>query len=136
MQFLFPNFLWALGLLAIPVIIHLFYFRRYKEVYFTNVKFLKELVEETASRNKLKNLLILLSRLLALAALIFAFAQPFLNNENQKDLGSSAVSIYVDNSWSMNAKSTEISLFQLAKKKAFEIINAYTDADKFQIISK
>ncbi|MBK7467839.1 MAG: BatA domain-containing protein [Saprospiraceae bacterium] len=135
MQFLFPNLLWALGLLAIPVIIHLFYFRRYKEVYFTNVKFLKELVEETASRNKLKNLLILLSRLLALAALIFAFAQPFLNNENQKDLGSSAVSIYVDNSWSMNAKSTEISLFQLAKKKALEIINAYTDADKFQIIS-
>ena len=47
MQFLFPSFLWALGLLAIPIIIHLFYFRRYKEVYFTNVRLLKELVEET-----------------------------------------------------------------------------------------
>ena len=35
----------------------------------------------------------------------------------------------------MNAKSTEISLFQMAKMKALEIINAYTDADKFQIIS-
>ena len=71
MQFLFPSFLWALLALAIPVIIHLFYFRRFKKVYFTNVRFLKEIKQETSSRNKLKNLLILLMRCLALAALVF-----------------------------------------------------------------
>ncbi|MBK7224352.1 MAG: BatA domain-containing protein [Saprospiraceae bacterium] len=135
MQFLFPSFLWALGLLAIPIIIHLFYFRRYKEVYFTNVRLLKELVEETSSKNKLKNILILLSRLAIIAALIFAFAQPFLKSNESKDMGSSAVSIYIDNSWSMNAKSGDISLFQIAKKKALEIINAFTESDKFQILS-
>jgi hypothetical protein len=135
MQFLFPSFLWALGLLAIPIIIHLFYFRRYKEVYFTNVRLLKELVEETSSKNKLKNILILLSRLAIMAALIFAFAQPFLKSNESKDMGSSAVSIYIDNSWSMNAKSGDISLFQIAKKKALEIINAFTESDKFQILS-
>lgn len=135
MQFLFPTFLWSLALIAIPIIIHLFYFRRYKEVYFTNVRFLKELVEETSSKNKLKNFLILISRILALAALIFAFAQPFKKSNDKQQLGSAAVSIYLDNSWSMNAKSAEISLFQLGKKKALEIINAYNESDKFQIIS-
>jgi len=47
MQFLYPSFLWALLALAIPIIIHLFYFRRFKKVFFTNVKFLKEVKEET-----------------------------------------------------------------------------------------
>ena len=45
MQFLYPSFLWTLLALAIPIIIHLFYFRRFKRVYFTNVKFLKEVKE-------------------------------------------------------------------------------------------
>ena len=78
MQFLYPAFLWAMAALAIPIIIHLFYFRRFKKVSFTNVRLLKEIKEETASRNKLKDLLILLSRFLALALLIAAFAQPFI----------------------------------------------------------
>ena len=57
MQFLYPTFLWALTALAIPVILHLFYFRRFKKVYFTNVRFLKEVKDETSMRSKLRNLL-------------------------------------------------------------------------------
>ena len=63
MQFLYPYFLWALVALTIPVIIHLFYFKRFKKVYFSNVRYLKEIKEETSNRNKIKELLILLSRL-------------------------------------------------------------------------
>ncbi|MBK7301883.1 MAG: BatA domain-containing protein [Saprospiraceae bacterium] len=135
MQFLFPGFLWALSLLALPIIIHLFYFKRYKKVLFTNVRFLKELVEETSSRNKLKNLLILLTRLLALSALILAFAQPYLPKRVDENIQFNAVSIFIDNSHSMSADSEEGSLFSLAKKRAVEIINGYTEYDKFQIIS-
>jgi len=58
MQFLFPGFLAALITLAIPIIIHLFYFRRFKKVYFTNVRFLKEVREESSARRKLRNLLV------------------------------------------------------------------------------
>lgn len=135
MQFVYPNFLWALTLLAIPIIIHLFYFRRFKKVYFTNVRFLKEVKEETNSRNKLKNLLILLSRLLAMALLIFAFAQPFIPSSDQKVQGRKGVSIYVDNSFSMNALSDDVSLLNKAKQKAQEIITAYGEDERFQIIS-
>ncbi|MDQ3140949.1 MAG: BatA domain-containing protein [Bacteroidota bacterium] len=135
MQFLFPAFLWALLFLSIPILIHLFYFRRYKQVLFTNVRFLKELVEETSSKNKLKNLLILLFRFLALAAIIFAFCQPFLSNEKNKSLGTMAISIFIDNSWSMEADAEEGSLFQKAKRRALDIVNAYSENDRFQILT-
>src|ERR1035438_3666616 len=95
MQFLHSNFLFALSALAIPIIIHLFNFRRYKTVYFSNVTFLKELKEETASQSKLKHLLVLACRLLALAFLVFAFAQPYIpNKKNQLSSGRKFVSIY------------------------------------------
>ena len=81
MQFIYPAFLWALAALAIPIIIHLFYFRRFKKVAFSNVKFLQEVKEETSMRSRLRNLLVLLVRCLALAALVFAFAQPFIPSE-------------------------------------------------------
>jgi len=135
MQFLYPAVLWGLLALLIPIIIHLFYFRRFKKVYFSNVKFLKEIKEETSSRNKLKNFLILLSRLLALAALIFAFAQPFLPKGNDVKQGTRAVSVFVDNSFSMRALSSDIPLFDKAKQKAKEIISAYSNEDQFQVIT-
>lgn len=135
MQFLYPSFLWALLAIAIPIIIHLFFFRRFKKVYFTNVKYLEEIKEETSSRNKLKNLLILLSRILAVAALVFAFAQPFIPQGDTVKKGNNAISIFVDNSFSMNAVQNEIPLIDIAKEKARQIIKAYSEEDKFQILT-
>ena len=136
MQFLHSGFLFALSALAIPVIIHLFNFRRYKTVYFSNVTFLKELKEETASQSKLKHLLVLACRLLALAFLVFAFAQPYLpNKKNQVAAGKKFVSIYVDNSYSMNAMSQGRSLFDKAKLAAKEIVHNYSADDQFQLLS-
>ena len=116
MQFVHPAFLWALAALAIPIIIHLFYFRRFKKVYFTNVRFLKEVKEETSARRRLRNLLVLLARLLALAALVLAFAQPFIPQDTEVKKGTKAVSIYVDNSFSMNALSQDVPLLEKAKQ--------------------
>ena len=134
MQFLYPSFLWALAALAVPIIIHLFYFRRFKKVAFSNVRFLREVKEETSMRSRLRNLLILLMRCLALAALVFAFAQPFLPSEREVLTGRKAVSIYVDNSFSMEAKSASASLRQIATDRARDIINAYGVEDRFQVI--
>ncbi len=102
---------------------------------FTNVHFLKELVEETATKNKLKNLLILLCRILAVSALVFAFAQPFFSSDQNTRKQNQAISLYVDNSWSMNANSEEGLLIQEAKRKAKDIILSYSDNDRFQIIT-
>lgn len=134
MQFIYPSFLWALAALAIPIIIHLFYFRRFKKVAFSNVKFLKEVKEETSMRSRLRNLLVLLARCLALAALIFAFAQPFLPSAKEVLAGRKAVSLFVDNSFSMAAESDSAPLLQIAKDRARDIVNAYGVEDRFQVI--
>lgn len=135
MQFLYPSFLWALLALAIPVIIHLFHFRRFKKVYFTNVRFLKEIKEETSNRNRIRNLLILLSRLLALGFLVFAFAQPIIFQGDQVKAGRNAVSVFVDNSFSMNATQKGAALLTIAKERARQIVQAYSESDEFQILT-
>jgi hypothetical protein len=136
MHFVYPGFLFALSLLSIPVIIHLFNFRRFKKIYFTNVKFLKDIKEETTSRSKLKHLLVLLARLLAVSFLVFAFAQPYLPVGDKKIISNErAISIYVDNSFSMESVTREGTLLDEAKKKAREIALAYKPSENFQLLT-
>ncbi len=136
MSFLYPSFLWALLALGIPIIIHLFNFRRYKRIYFTNVRFLQELKEETQSKQKLKHLLILLARCLAIAAIVFAFAQPyFKKQQTNTTVGDNVVSIYIDNSFSMGAHGTEGELLEQAKNKARDIANYFRNSDLFQLLT-
>jgi hypothetical protein len=135
MQFLFPAFLAALAVIAVPIIVHLFYFRRFKRVYFTNVRFLKEVKEETSNRQKLRNLLVLLMRCLAIIAMVLAFAQPFIPLSSGVKKGERAVSVFVDNSFSMNALSKDAPLLELAKQRARDIVTAYDVADRFQVLT-
>lgn len=103
MHFKHPELLYALFLLVIPVLVHLFQLRRFRKEYFTNVKFLKKAVVQTRKSARIKKWLILLNRLLLLACIIIAFAQPYFppaagENETQETI------IYLDNSFSMQAK--------------------------------
>ena len=137
MVFVYPLFLWALSCLAIPIIIHLFNFRRYKKVYFTNVKFLKELQLESKSRSRLKEILILISRCIAIACLVIAFSQPVIFEKAAPEVpkGVRAISIYIDNSFSMGNVNKQGPLFEIAKTRAKEIVNAFAATDKIQIIT-
>ncbi|HOS47536.1 MAG TPA: BatA domain-containing protein [Bacteroidia bacterium] len=135
-RFLTPNFLYALSLLAIPVIIHLFNFRRFKKVVFTNVRFLQELKEETTRVSKLKHLLVLACRLLAVMFLVFAFAQPIIPiGKAGVQSAQKNVSVFVDNSFSMEGVTKDGSLLEVAKKKATEIVNAYPPTTRFQLLT-
>ncbi len=135
-SFVYPGFLIALALVSIPIIVHLFNFRKFRKVYFTNVSFLKELKEETTSRSRLKHLLVLLSRILAVIFLVLAFAQPYFPAEEGKKLAAErAVSIYIDNSFSMEAVTREGTLLDQAKTKAVEIASAFKQSDRFQLLT-
>jgi len=135
MNFANPLFFWALLSLAVPVLIHLFRFRRFRTVYFTNVRFLKALQKETHSRSKLRHLLILLMRCLAIASLVFAFARPYISDNQKVIAGSRAISIYIDNSFSMDARGESSTLLDLAKKQASEIVESCKASDRFQLIT-
>jgi hypothetical protein len=137
MHFLYPAFLFALLSLAIPVLVHLFNFRRYKKVYFSNVQFLKEIQEQQSSRRNLKERLILASRMLALTFLVLAFARPYVAGPHTANAGiQRAVSIFVDNSYSMQTLNREGSLLDEAKYRAKEIAAAYTANDRFQLLTQ
>ena len=100
MSFVYPSFLWALTALSIPIIIHLFNFRKTTRVYFSNTRFLKQIKQETTQKRKLKQYLVLASRLLFLLFLVLAFAQPFLPAKEQLTSGKN-ITVYLDNSYSM-----------------------------------
>jgi len=113
MQFKHPELLYALCLLLIPIIIHLFQLRKFKKVAFTNVAFLKEAKLQTRKSSQIKKWLILLTRMLLLAALVFAFAQPFTSKSNSFKTEKETV-IYLDNSFSMQAKGNQGELLKRA----------------------
>jgi hypothetical protein len=136
MRFLSPGFLFALLTIAIPVIIHLFNFRKFKKVYFSNVRFLKNVQIQTSSGQQLKDRLILAMRILGLSFLVFAFARPYIPAEDQKNVFQQEIlSIYIDNSYSMEAVNKEGTLLDEAKRKAREIASAYSINDKFQLLT-
>lgn len=137
MNFLYPGFLFALLAIAIPIVIHLFNFRKFKKVYFSNVQFLSAVKEQNSSREKLKHLLVLLSRILAIVFLVLAFARPFIPSAHQKHNNAtrSLVSIYVDNSYSMGSVNKEGSLLEEAKRKAREIVKSYALTDQFILVT-
>ena len=136
MKFLYPQFLYALALVAIPIIIHLFNFRKYRTVYFSNVQFLKSVKEKTKSQSQLKHLLILFSRILAITALVLAFAQPYIPvDESSQQAKKHAVSIYIDNSFSMDAENEQGRLLLNAKQHAQAIVDAYASSDEFYLLN-
>lgn len=135
MEFVNPGFLYGLSAIAIPVIIHLFNFRRYKKVYFSNVKLLKELQLKTRRKSRLKHLILLFLRILAIICIVMAFAQPYfpLSDNMINTEESSAVSIYVDNSFSMAGESVNNTLIEEAKNRALEIADAFKPSDRYQL---
>lgn len=137
MSFIHPYLLWGLLAISIPVIIHLFNFRRFRKMYFTNVRYLEELKQQTQKQSRLRHLVVLILRMLAVACLVIAFAQPFLPVKNTPaEQGSgNAVSIFVDNSFSMSAEASTGRLLDVAKEKARQILTTYGTGDVFQILT-
>ena len=136
MQFVHPEILWALTALAVPVLIHLFNFRRYKRIAFSNISFLKEVQSETTKSSKIRHIIILICRLLAFTGIILAFAQPFFPTaQSEKMNGVRAVSVYIDNSLSMQGQEAGVSFLEISKQKATALVSSFSNNDRFQIIS-
>ncbi|TRZ45335.1 vWA domain-containing protein [Robertkochia solimangrovi] len=108
-----PEILWALFLLLIPVFVHLFRLRKFRKEYFTNVRFLQTVIRETRKSSRLKKWLVLCTRLLALAAIIIAFTQPYTANKEIDEKPSETL-VYLDNSFSMQLKGPDGELYKRA----------------------
>lgn len=131
MQFKHPEILYFLFLLVIPILVHLFQLRRFKKEYFTNVQFLKELSLQTRKSSTIKKWLLLFTRLLLLACLILAFAQPFFSaKESLKS--TNEMYIILDNSYSMQAKGQK---GELLKRALQDLLEHTPEAQNFSLIT-
>ena len=119
MQFKYPEILYFLFLLVIPILVHLFQLRRFKKEYFTNVHFLKELSIQTRKSSRIKKWLLLATRLLLLFCVIIAFAQPLFKAKDTKN-SSNDIYIVLDNSFSMQAKGQKGELLKRALQELLE----------------
>ncbi|MCB2207921.1 MAG: BatA domain-containing protein [Bacteroidetes bacterium] len=136
MYFNHPVFLYGLLAVLIPIIIHLFNFRRYKKLYFSNIAFLKNITTQTRKQNKLKQIIVLILRILAIVAIVLAFAEPvFKKKENVLLTPNALTAVYVDNSFSMMAEGENGRLFEEAVSNAHELVSRSARDTRFVLLS-
>ncbi len=135
MVFLQPIFLYGLILLTIPILIHFLNFRKSKTVYFSSLRFIEEVKSTYRKRNHLTDLLLLLLRLLAIAGLIFAFAQPVIQKGQSGAAPSGNITgLFIDNSQSMELVGKNESLLAEARNRAKEMVSEFSPDSKFQLL--
>ena len=133
MNFLYPQLLFGLAALVIPVIIHLFNFRRTKKVYFSSNRFLRNIQKSSSNRLKLKHWLILASRLLFIFFIVLAFAQPFYSSQ---EVPGDLVKIYVDNSYSMsNPTEDNVAALDVAIESVQALVGQYPKHTQYQLLT-
>jgi hypothetical protein len=104
MSFLTPLFLVGLAALAIPVVIHLIQRERKRVVEFPSLMFVRRIPYQSVRRRRIRNWLLLMVRLSAIALIVAAFARPFLRQPElatRAATGAREVVILLDTSYSM-----------------------------------
>ncbi len=126
MTFLNPLLLWGLAAVSIPILIHIFNLKRTKKIEFSTLMFLKEIQQSKYKKIKLKQLLILLSRIAFIIFLVMMFAKPFETGF----LGApafkskSSVLIVLDDSFSMQTRDNNGNDLENGKKKINMLLEA------------
>lgn len=136
MAFLNPLFLFGLLAATIPLLIHLWSRRQAVTVDFSSLMFLVAAHRQNARRLQLKQLLILLLRMLIVALIALALARPFLT------LGlplaavraKTDVVIVLDNSYSMGYQDVDGVWFEKAKTLATDVLRSLRHGDSASLI--
>ncbi len=118
LEFLFSAALFALPLAALPLILHLLHRRKSTIVEVPTLRFIQSALQQTAARRKVQRWLLLAIRMLLLALLIWAVAQParILASRFFSSAGDSVAAIVVDTSWSMQYRNDQLPLLDHAQQ--------------------
>ncbi|MCY4159069.1 MAG: BatA domain-containing protein [Bacteroidetes bacterium] len=133
MIFVNPLVLIGLAAAALPLLVHLFNFRRPKKLDYSSLALLHSLQQTTVQRVRIRNWLLLILRTLALCALVFVFARPTLvGTSGSQFLGSANVSVVLvlDATLSMMQRDAEGTRFAQAKAIVKSITESMDAADE------
>ncbi len=115
-SFFHPHFLWAMLFLAVPILIHFLNKKRTILLEFSSIRFLQKDAIKASSIKGIKNLLLLICRLLIVASVVLLFSQLFNKKDPFTILSSSNSSLYcwIDPTMSMSYRHEKNSLWQEA----------------------
>ncbi len=104
MSFVAPLVLLGLGVLAVPVVLHLIQREKKTVVEFPSLMFIRRIPYQSVRRRRIRNWLLLAVRLAALALVVLAFARPFFRRQELAAAtasGAREVVVLLDDSYSM-----------------------------------
>lgn len=133
MSFISPWFLFGLLGIAIPVYLHLYYRKTPVRKEFPSLRLIKLSVEYVARRRKMRNLLLLALRVLAIILVVMAMARPFIGQSASAGASSATPAAFVvllDNSMSMGSIHQGISVYNTARSRALEILDQMQADDR------
>jgi len=113
-----PSLLWALPVIALPVLIHLINMLRHRRVQWGAMEFLLKAQKKNRRWILLRQLLLLLSRMAAVAVVVLIVSQAVLPSEWTELLGGSSTHhvVLLDDSFSMADRQGDTMAFDRAKQ--------------------
>jgi hypothetical protein len=123
--FVHPALLWGLTLVAVPILIHLINLWRHRRVPWAAMEFLLESKRKNQRWVILRQLLLLLARMAAIAALVLVLAQPLLKNRLGALVGATNTHhiVLLDDSFSMSDRWAQTSAFDRAAQAVARIVH-------------
>lgn len=127
-----PLFLWAMPLVGLPLLLHVWGRRRSGPIPFSNVGMLKESLQDHYFSVQIRRWILLLVRSTLIATIVVALAQPIL----QSPLGAAdqRVVLALDASYSMRAAQYGQSAFDRARSMAKELLEPRQSKDAWGLV--
>ena len=130
--------LWMLGWLAaaaLPILIHLWNKRKYREVSWAAMEYLLAAIQKNSRRLRVEQWLLLAIRTAIILLVVFAVAGPFLEQAAAPFIAGRPTHklIVIDGSYSMAYRLTESSRFDRARELATEVVEQSRQGDAFTL---
>ncbi len=135
MTFLNSALLFALSAVSIPLIIHFLSKRRIKTIEFSSLRFLEQMQKSRMKWLKIKELILLILRMLIIALIVMAFARPTLRGFVGTSKSSSSVAVIIDRSGSMDNEGETGTIFDEAKRIAGKLLSFFSPGDQITVIA-
>ena len=132
MNWINPGILAGFAALAIPIIIHFLRNLRYQQANLGSLRFLRLALKQSQRKRRLRELLLLLARLIMVALLVMLFARPFLEDPNNKK-GEREYIFLIDASGSMAGERADKQSFDHVKIDAIKRLEELPDTAKTTI---
>ncbi|MBN1417698.1 MAG: BatA domain-containing protein [Planctomycetes bacterium] len=127
-----PSILWLVPLVAVPWLIYLFFRQRYQRVRWAAIEFLLRAIRKHRRRIRIENLLLLLLRTAAIAALVLCAARPVTRSSVLAGVSSGARHwiLLIDGSYSMEFREGARSLFAAARDEVRDLVQSLESTDR------